>query len=62
MEHKTTALERAFQIARSGHAASVEEIRTALKKEGYLSSQVEGPHLSRQLRAIIKTAREGKIL
>ena len=30
-----TALERAFQLARSGHMATVDDIRKRLKQEGY---------------------------
>jgi hypothetical protein len=53
-----SALERAFQMARSGQYATVAKIRMALTKEGYSASQVEGPELIRQLQSITKTARE----
>jgi hypothetical protein len=58
MDHKITAIERAFQIARSGHAPSVQEIRYALQKEGYRASEIDGPSLSKQLMALITVARE----
>jgi Protein of unknown function (DUF2934) len=61
MEQGISALERAFEIARSGRAGSVTLIKKALKQEGYAVEQVQGRGLSRQLRAIIKTAREGKM-
>ena len=35
MDSKVTALERAFQLARSGHMATVDDIRKRLKQEGY---------------------------
>jgi len=49
-----SALERAFQIARSGQYATVAQIRIALTKEGYSINQLEGPELIKQLRLIIK--------
>jgi hypothetical protein len=58
MDQKLTAIERAFQIAKSGHAPTVEHIKQALAKEGYAQGQINGPSLSRQLRALIKAARE----
>jgi hypothetical protein len=58
VDHKITAIERAFQIARSGHASSVAEIKEALRKEGYALEQISGPVLSKQLIAIIAVARE----
>jgi len=54
MDSKVSAMERAFAIARSGQAATVKEIRLALHQEGYAAAQIEGPHLSAQLKAIIK--------
>jgi len=58
MDPKFSALERAFVIAKSGRAASVAEIVEALKREGYLTWSLDGPHLRKQLRALIKAARE----
>jgi hypothetical protein len=58
MDPKLSAIERAFQIARSGHAPSVRDIKDALLKEGYPPGQIEGPSLSRQLMTIITVARE----
>ncbi|KKB75856.1 hypothetical protein VW35_19025 [Devosia soli] len=52
-----TALERAFELARSGKFASVTEVKLAVSKEGYLVSQMEGPQLSKQLRALVKANR-----
>jgi uncharacterized protein YbgA (DUF1722 family) len=60
MNQNISALERAFAIARSGQAATVDEIKAALHREGYLSNQLEGPLLRSQLKAFIKAAREGE--
>ena len=52
-----TALERAFQLARSGRIARIGEIRETLKAEGYPDQQLVGRTLSRQLTALIVAAR-----
>jgi hypothetical protein len=52
-----TALERAFQIAKSGEVSGLTEIVKALKREGYSPDQIEGPALKRQLANLIKAAR-----
>jgi hypothetical protein len=57
MDHNVRALERAFELARSGKCASVTEIRKRLKAEGYAAATVAGTALSKQLRALIATAR-----
>ena len=57
MDQTLTALERAFQMARSGDYASVEDIKRRLSAEGYSASQVSGPMLAKQLLALIKEAR-----
>jgi hypothetical protein len=53
-----TALERAFQLAKSGKCASLSELIQQLKSEGYSTAQISGPALSKQLRALMKSARE----
>ena len=57
MDHRMTALERAFQLARSGQVVGLSEIVGALKGEGYSSDQIEGTSLRRQLTGLIDTAR-----
>jgi hypothetical protein len=57
MEYRKTALERAFQLARSGRVAQVTDIITLLNREGYYGSQIEGRLLKRQLADLIKAAR-----
>ncbi len=47
-----TQLERAFSLARSGKYAGITEIRAQLRAEGYSATQLEGPTLLRQLRAL----------
>jgi hypothetical protein len=56
MDQKMTALERAFQLARSGNVASLTEIISSLNREGYSGNQVEGRVLKRQLADLIKAA------
>jgi hypothetical protein len=58
MDQKMTAMERAFQLARSGSVAGVAEIATSLNREGYHGNQIEGPVLKRQLADLIKAARK----
>jgi hypothetical protein len=57
MDHRITALERAFQLARSGDYTSVPDIKKQLSAEGYAASQVEGRTLVKQLVALIKEGR-----
>ncbi len=48
MKQNVTALERAFELARSGRYASVQDIKRRLAEEGYYSDQVSGPILMDQ--------------
>jgi hypothetical protein len=58
MDSRTTALERAFQLAKSGRVSGLSEIFGVLRAEGYSANQIEGPVLKRQLLDLIKVARE----
>jgi hypothetical protein len=58
MDQKMSALERAFQLAKSGSVARLTEIASSLNREGYSASQIEGPLLKRQLADLIKAARK----
>lgn len=58
MNYRLTALERAFELARSGQYASVAEIKKQLLAEGFSISQVTGGVLSRQLKDLIRAAQE----
>jgi hypothetical protein len=51
-----TTLERAFDLARSGRFATLNEIMKLLNQEGYAASQIQGPLLKRQLTGLIKAA------
>lgn len=57
MDQHSSALERAFQLAKSGDFANVHHIKQRLAKEGYSAEQVNGPKLLAQLRLLIATAR-----
>jgi hypothetical protein len=56
MKLPATALERAFQLAKSGSYASLDDIKKQLKAEGYSTEQITGRVLSKQLRVLIQTA------
>ena len=58
MDIKKTALERAFELARSGSSPTVAIIKKRLDREGYASSQVQGRELAKQLKALIQAANE----
>jgi hypothetical protein len=58
MDHKPTALERAFQLAKSGAFTSVHAIKQQLSAEGLSTGQVMGKELTKQLNALIKAARD----
>jgi arginine repressor len=60
MYYDETALERAFQLARSGDHRSIDEIKRRLRTEGYSDAQITGATLSRQLRELIRSARNAK--
>jgi hypothetical protein len=58
MQANTTAIERAFELAKTGRYLTVEEIRNRLLAEGYFAAAITGPQLSGQLKALIETARK----
>jgi hypothetical protein len=57
MDQNLTALERAFQLAKSGKVAGVTDIVAALKSEGYRIDQIQGRQLHSQLRKLIGASR-----
>lgn len=57
-DHRKTAIERAFELARGGRASNVAEIIAVLKREGYYSDQIQGRSLVRQLKTLILSARD----
>ena len=56
-----TALERAFQLARSGQVSKIAEIVGSLKRDGYSTDQIQGRVLRRQLRDLIMAARRDEM-
>src|SRR5579871_5291914 len=56
MQQNVTALERAFQLARSGKFSTVSGIRKNLKREGYHARAIEGPRLWAHLGDLIEVA------
>ena len=58
MQANTTAVERAFELAKSGRYVNVGEIKYRLHVEGHFADAITGTQLSEQLKAIIDTARK----
>lgn len=48
-----TAIERAYELARSGRYRSIDAIRKRLRQEQYHFTALQGKVLSKQLRALI---------
>ena len=61
MTQRTTALEHAFEMAKSGRFARVSEIIRSLEQHGYDGGQIYGRLLRRQLNDLIKAARNGSV-
>jgi len=53
-----TALERAFEMARTGAFREVEQLRRQLSREGFDRRQIEGLSLSKQLMGESRRARD----
>jgi hypothetical protein len=58
MDENVTAVERAFQLAKSGVCLSVADLKKQLRLEGYATTQIVGRTISKQLRALIEAARK----
>jgi hypothetical protein len=56
VDQNLTAIERAFQIARSGKARTPKDIKKLLIAEGYSVRAIIGPSLSKQLRELMDLA------
>ena len=54
MEKRLTALERAFELARSGKWLNVSDILKRLRSERYEITQLEGVALKKQSMALIE--------
>lgn len=55
------AIQRAFELARSGECSSIRDLRDRLTAEGFSASQLEGPTLIRQLREVLRGAKSAAI-
>ena len=60
MEPNKTAIERAFDIARTGVYSEVGEIRDRLRHEGYSAETVTGPLLRAQLKVLMEAAQKSR--
>ena len=58
MEPNKTAIERAFELARTGLFLEVGEIKDRLRREGYYSDIITGPLLREQLKSLIAIGTE----
>lgn len=56
MEQNKTCLEMAFELARSGKFTDLTLLERRLHDEGYSTSQLAGPLLRRQMRALMVAA------
>lgn len=57
MQRNRTAIERAFDLAKSGACTSIADIKHCLRLEGYHINHIIGPSLARQLRELIAESR-----
>lgn len=57
MRQDKTALERTFELARTGKYATVTDLKRAVAAEGYGLAQITGGALAKQLRQIIAAHR-----
>lgn len=55
---RPTAIERAFELARSGRIHTLRDLRQQVKNEGYDAMALDGRALGAQLSAIIREARK----
>jgi hypothetical protein len=56
MDNRKSALERAFELARSGSCLTIRDIAFRLNSEKYDISHLEGPALRKQLQDLIDEA------
>ena len=58
MDPNVSAIERAFQLARSGKAKDMKGLKSILKSGGYTNGQLDNmPALAKQLRLIMAASR-----
>jgi hypothetical protein len=56
MKQGQTALERAFELAKSGLCTNLDDLKRTLRLEGFSTKQIVGGYLATQLRALMKSA------
>jgi hypothetical protein len=56
-----TAIERAFDLARSGECSCILDLTQRLDREGYHCKQIYGPLLKKQLTSLIDEAKNAHI-
>lgn len=61
MDQNKTCLEMAFDLARSGKFTDLALLERRLHSEGYSTSQLDGPSLRRQMRALLAEAGKTKV-
>ena len=60
MNQSRTSLERAFELARSGTCANIDQVRRRLKAEGHNGREIESPSLMRQIRELCRLAKQAR--
>jgi hypothetical protein len=60
MEPNKTAIERAFELARTGRYSDVSEIKDRMRNEGYFTDTVTGPILRAQLKRLMEAAQKSR--
>ena len=58
MDPNKTAIERAFELARTGLYFEIGEIKNRLMGEGYFTDSITGPTLRAQLRSLMKSGQK----
>jgi hypothetical protein len=56
MKPNVNAIERAFELARSGRCVTLKQIQDCLRAEGYTHDLIVGRYLSAQLRQLMREA------
>lgn len=58
MDYRLTAIEKAFELARSTYCPNVDFLKKRLKSEGYDTSQICGKALKQQLLELIEKGKK----
>lgn len=53
MDYRKTAIERAFELAKSGDVPNLMHLKAQIGREGYSVSHLAGPSLTRQLKGLL---------